>query len=382
MICEYQPACPGCPRYGEPDLAPEGVRQLQQIAAIWQSSVEPECIAFEGLGARYRARLSVRGRAGELAIGIFEQGSHHLVSIPRCSVHHPAIAALLPRLTLLCNQAAVGGYDENRHTGELRAVQLAVEPSTEKIQVVLLINRDLLTQRPSDELSRACDALSREDLVQGLFLGALPERGNSLIPQRYEHRSGCEVIRDECGGAQVFFPPGAFGQANPVLHRRVAERIRGFVSDSRRVVEYYAGVGTLGLGLAAAGKEVVFNEVGEGSILGLQMGWAALSRSEPLHSKQLVLAKGRAGDHAHLYEASDTVLVDPPRKGLDRQLLARLVSDPPERLIYLSCGIEALLRESRELAEASQLVLEHVSGWAYFPFTDHVETLLVATRRR
>lgn len=386
MACEYQPACPGCPRYGDPELLPERVRQLEEISAIWRANLKPECIPFEGLGARYRARLSVRGRSGELGIGIFEKGSHRLVPIPRCGVHHPAIASLLPRLTRLLNEAAVSSYDETRHSGELRAVQLAVEPSTESVQVVLLINRDLWTERPSKQLVRACERLSAEDLVQGLFLGALPGHGNSLFPERHEHISGARVIEDECGGARVFFPPGAFGQANPLLHRRVAERIGGFAAESSRIVEYYAGVGTLGLGLAAAGKEVVFNEVGEGSILGLEMGWAALGATASPGSAQSrstapVLARGRAGDHANLYQATDTVLVDPPRKGLDRPLLERLISDPPERLIYLSCGIDALFRESRELAESGRLVLEHISGWAYFPFTDHVETLLVATRR-
>lgn len=375
MECEYQPACPGCPRYGKAELAPERIHQLNEIAAIWQADVEPECISFDGMGSRYRARLSVRGEIGRLRIGIFEQGSHRLVSIPRCTVHHAAIAGLLSLLVCALNEATVSAYDEDRHTGELRAVQLAVEPATEKVQVVLLINRDLLTQRPSKELLRACDALAAQDVVQGVFLGALPDRGNSLFPQRILHLSGAPVIEDECGGARVFFPPGAFGQANPVLHRRVADTVQAFATDSSRIVEYYAGVGTLGLGLAALGKQVVFNEVGEGSIAGLEMGWAALGRRE-----RLTVAKGRAGDHAEIYEASDTVIVDPPRKGLDRALLRRLISDPPRRLIYLSCGIDALLRESREFVRARRLTLEHLSGWAYFPFTDHVETLLVATR--
>lgn len=357
------------------DLAVERVRQLGELAATWSAAVEPECVPFDGLGSRYRARLSVRGRTGDLGIGIFEQGSHRLVSIPRCGIHHSAIASLLPLFIRVLNEAAVSAYDEARHSGELRAIQLAVEPISGKVQVVLLINRDLLTERPSKELLRACDVLSAQDLVQGLFLGALPERGNSLFPQRIFHVSGAPVIEDECGGARVFFPPGAFGQANPVLHRRVAETVKLFVGDSPRIVEYYAGVGTLGLGLAAAGKQVVFNEVGEGSILGLEMGWAALGRQE-----KLIVVKGRAGDHADIYEASDTVIVDPPRKGLDPSLLERLITDPPRRLIYLSCGMDALLRESIELARARKLVLEHLSGFAYFPFTDHVETLLIATR--
>jgi 23S rRNA (uracil1939-C5)-methyltransferase len=156
----------------------------------------------------------------------------------------------------------------------------------------------------------------------------------------------------------------------------VAEKVRSAALDSTRIVEYYAGVGTLGLGLAAAEKQVVFNEVSEGSIEGLEMGWAALTRNDALQ-----LARGRAGDHAGVYGISDTVIVDPPRKGLDAPLLERLLGEPPRRLIYLSCGIEALMRESRALAQTGKFVLEHISGWPYFPFTEHVETLLVVSRK-
>lgn len=376
MVCEYQPACPGCPRYGDRALAPVAVGQLEELCRIWLTDRGPECIPCEGLGSRYRARLSVRGKAGALGIGIFEKGSHRLVPIPRCGVHHPSIAALLPALTSVLCATAVSGYDEARHVGELRAVQLAVEPSTGRVQVVLLINLELSEARPSPELERACEALRQEPLIQGLFLGSLPERGNSLFAKSHELVFGAAALVDECAGAKVFFPPGAFGQANPVLHRRVAERVGMFARDASRVVEYYAGVGTLGLGLAAAGKEIVFNEIGEGSIEGLKMGWDALGRPDALR-----LVRGSAGQHANLYRTSDTVLVDPPRKGLDRELLSRLVSEPPERLIYLSCGIDALVQESRALAQSGQWALDHLSGWAYFPHTEHVETLLVATRR-
>lgn len=353
------------------------MERLSELGRIWGTDKAPECIPMDGFGSRYRARLSVRGRVGALGIGIFEKGSHRLVPIPRCGIHHASIAALLPRLTSVVNACAVSGYDETRHVGELRAVQLAVEPSTLKVQVVLLVNRDLLAARPSQELLQACEALRQDPLIQGLFLGALPARGNSLFAESYEHVFGAEVLEDECAGARVFFPPGAFGQANPVLHRRVAERVGLFARDASRVVEYYAGVGTLGLGLAAAGTEIVFNEVGEGSIAGLMMGWDALGRPDALR-----LARGSAGQHADLFREGDTVLVDPPRKGLDRELLVRLISEPPARLIYLSCGIDALLKESRELVQSGRWVLDHLSGWAYFPHTDHVETLLVATRQR
>jgi tRNA/tmRNA/rRNA uracil-C5-methylase (TrmA/RlmC/RlmD family) len=91
---------------------------------------------------------------------------------------------------------------------------------------------------------------------------------------------------------------------------------------------------------------------------------------------------GLAGAHAAAYETEGVVIVDPPRKGLDRPLLNRLLQEPPKRLIYLSCGIDALLRESAEIQEKGLLYLTHLSAFNYFPFTQHVETLAVFDRIR
>jgi 23S rRNA (uracil1939-C5)-methyltransferase len=144
-----------------------------------------------------------------------------------------------------------------------------------------------------------------------------------------------------------------------------------------RIFEYYAGVGSIGLGLVARGHEVFFNELGPGSLHGLRRGLDEIVAAERL----VTVGEGRAGSFAESYTSEGVVIVDPPRKGLDPELLARLLAEPPRRLIYLSCGIDALLRESEALERSGNYHCTSLSGFSYFPFTDHVETLLVLSRR-
>jgi 23S rRNA (uracil1939-C5)-methyltransferase len=68
------------------------------------------------------------------------------------------------------------------------------------------------------------------------------------------------------------------------------------------------------------------------------------------------------------------VIVDPPRKGLDPELLAALHQHPPERLLYVSCELSSLIRDA-EVLRAGGLQLEQATGYDLFPFTDHLETL-------
>lgn len=377
LSCPYQPACPGCPHFSETGLSAAARGRLQELASVWGATAAPE-VGCSGFGSRFRVRLSVRGRKGDLRIGIFEQGSHNLVHIPGCKVHHPSIEKLLPRLKELFDASGVLPYEEVGHTGLVRAVQMAVEPATGRIQMVLLVRDDL--SRGSDcmrEFPGLLPQLAEIEGVQGLFLGALPHKSNALQAERFVHVAGLETVEDESGGARVFYPPGAFGQANPMLHARVVDEIHSWVPSGARVVEYYAGVGTIGLGLARSGHRVVANEIGAGSLEGLRLGRSALGLTEA----ELPILVGRAGEHAGAYSAGDTVIVDPPRKGLDRELLERFLREPPGRLVYLSCGIDALLQESRRLSEAGRFVARFLAGYSYFPHTDHVETLLILERK-
>lgn len=331
-----------------------------------------------GLGYRCRVRLSVRGTRGDCRVGIFQAGSHHLVHIPDCPVHHPVLQHLLQKLVVWLNESGIDPYEEATHTGLLRAVQLALERPSQTVQVVLLLRDGLHGATPQERaLSRLLARLQAEPSVHSLWLGALPHRNNSLFAERLVRRFGPSMVLDRVGGAQVYFPPDAFGQANPEEHDRAVAAIHEVIPRQASIVEYYAGVGTIGLGLAARGQAVTFNEVGPGSLTGLRAGGAALAPG----LRRPTIQEGTAGANADLYTTRDTVIVDPPRKGLDAALLARLLSDPPERLVYLSCGLSSLLHEARLLLQSGKLALTHASARAYFPFTRHVETLLIWERR-
>jgi 23S rRNA (uracil1939-C5)-methyltransferase len=174
---------------------------------------------------------------------------------------------------------------------------------------------------------------------------------------------------------RIHFPPGAFGQANLTLFDRLAARVRGWVPDGRRVLELYAGCGVLGLPLLARATSVVLHERTPHALRGIELALAELP--EPDRARATVLA-GDAGADSRLPAAcanADIVIADPPRRGLAPALVDALASDPPERLIYVSCGLPSLLDQARTLLGAGKLRLAALEAWALFPQTEHIETL-------
>ena len=204
-----------------------------------------------------------------------------------------------------------------------------------------------------------------------------PERTNVILGTRWHRWSGPAAVCEDLNGARVFFPPGAFGQANVPLFARLAEQASAWVPDGARVCEFHAGCGAIGLGLLPRVAHLTCNEVADAGLEGLALGLAAAG--DAARSRAEVLP-GPAAAHADRVREADVVIVDPPRRGLDDALLTALRDHPPALLVAVSCNPDAFLREAGVLIAAGRLRLARVVAYALFPQTAHVESLALFRR--
>src|SRR5262245_1738144 len=153
----------------------------------------------------------VRGRSAAPKVGLFQAGTHRIVDIPRCAVHHPRINEVAAALRRSVRATGTRPYAERPHAGLLRAVQVVVERGSGRAQVVLVARSD-----DPHSLDPLAAALRSElgDALQGLFWNGNPERTNAILGPHWRRLCGEELVRERVAGAAVFFPPGAFGQSN------------------------------------------------------------------------------------------------------------------------------------------------------------------------
>ena len=364
----HRPPCPGCPRFGAGLEAHPELAELAQLAERAGIALE---LGEQGpaAGYRHRARLAVRGRPGQPVIGIFAEGTHRAINVPRCVVHHPRINEVAAALASAMRELRSTPYADATHRGLVRYLQVVVEQRSQRVQVVLVVNGS--DREPYGPLLQRLRELLGERL-HSLFVSEQNARSNAILGPRCEAICGEPALRERIAGADVFFPPDAFGQSNLPLYARIVERIGTFVPDGADVLETYAGTGAIGLSLLPRVRRVRCNEVASGSLAGLRMGVGALP--EPLRARVEILA-GAIAEHAALASGCDVVIADPPRKGLDPALLQALCAAPPARLLYLSCGLPALLRDAQVLLASTALQLRALIAYDLFPFTAHVETL-------
>jgi tRNA/tmRNA/rRNA uracil-C5-methylase (TrmA/RlmC/RlmD family) len=365
--CPHRPPCPGCPRFGERGIAPAARDALDQFARI-QGLPEVRVISGPTEGFRFRARLAIRGRLGSPKLGLFELGTHHVVHIPDCSVHHPLINRVAAVVRRALADARVTCYSDKAHLGHARYLQVVVERGSQSAQVVLVAN-----SATADPLA-ACLELIRERLgndLHSLWFNANLERSNKILGGEFHHWCGPSSVRERFGGAEIHYPPGAFGQNNLGIAERIVEYIRGQIPQGASVAEFYAGVGAIGLSVLHRVSEIRINEVNPHSLHGLELGIAGL---EPAARHKITVVPGPAGA-VHLATGTQVVIADPPRKGLDPELTADFNENPPGRFIYVSCGLESFLQDAASLTSRGKLRLTAMTAFNLMPFTEHVETV-------
>lgn len=366
--CPHRPPCPGCPRFGEPGIDPAARAALDALARR-HGLPELPVVAGSTSGFRLRARLAIRGRRGAPKLGMFQLGTHRVVHIPDCGVHHPLVNRVANVVRRALVDADVPIYTEAAHVGIARYLQVVVERGSQRAQLVLVANS------ASVEPLAPCLDLIRERLgddLHSLWFNAQCERTNAILGPDFRHWCGPDSVIEHFGGPAVHYPPGAFGQSNPDMAARIVEHVGTLIPAGARVTEFYAGVGAIGLSVLPRARHVRMNELSAQSLQGLALGVAGL---EPAGRARVEIVPGAAGAACAAAAGADVVIADPPRKGLDREVLDCLVGQPPQRFIYVSCGLASLLEDTERLTAGGRLRLGSLTAFDLMPFTGHVETV-------
>ena len=170
----------------------------------------------------------------------------------------------------------------------------------------------------------------------------------------------------------------SFMQANWAVYAMIFQAVADWVNVGEghtRVLELYAGVGCVGLGLAKNGALVT--EVEENPYA---VADAKLSASQN-HIGRFRIRTAKVEDFLETVAVDeyDVILMDPPRTGLSRRCVESLGRIRTPRLLYLSCDASSLARDLNRLCKTLYRV-RRVQAFDMFPQTAHIETLVELVR--
>ncbi len=317
-------------------------------------------------GWRCRAKLAVRPL---YTIGLFEKGTHFVIDIPYCQVHHPTINKAINTLQTTLKEAGLSCYSEKSHTGDLRYVQCIVERSTGLVQLTLVLNRE----DAADSWKSFVKQLYKSGPWHSIWFNFNDKATNTIFGNRWEKAVGNEVVWERIANHDVAFGPSHFGQANLEMYEQLIYDIQKRIPDRAKIAELYAGIGTIGLSLAERSEFVRLSELEANAEHYFTL---AKNRLPTDLQKKLTYTVAKAEECLGLIKGVDVCIVDPPRKGLGQELMHKILSTAGlKKLVYVSCDWNSLERDLSFVPEGWKVT--HASSYLFFPGTNQIETLVL-----
>lgn len=290
---------------------------------------------------RNKAQFQVRMVADHVAAGLFKTGSHDLVDLPTCAVQIPITMKVMRQVVKIIESLAIPIYNEEQHSGIIKTLVVRVAQGTDEVQLTFITNSPKLPHKREllDQIRTQLPEVT--SIMQNINKGESP----LVWGEQTVHLAGKEAITETIGPLKFRLSARAFLQLNPtqtkILYSETAKALDLAPTDN--LVDAYAGIGTIGLTLAhqvaqVRGMEVIQEAVDDANFNAQQNN--INNASYEVGTAEELLPKWL--DDGFFIDA---LVVDPPRAGLDQQLIESILSARPEKFVYVSCNPSTLARD-------------------------------------
>lgn len=309
---------------------------------------------------RNRVRLRLLWRDGRAQWAYHRPGSERdFIAIDRCHLVSEPITRMLDALLGIINE-------KNLRT--LLEVEARESRSSSDL-LLSLYKTDDPGLNPVDPVITGLDPrFSLAGIVSVL-------KSKSGFTERLEW--GRNYIEEKIGSSMYMVGARSFFQVNVEMLERVIEDMKALAFGERggRLADLYCGLGTFGIALAHEAGEVYGVESEPDNIFFLKKN---IERNRLTHF-QICEGKSEEWAPSILAKKMDTVVCDPPRKGLGPEIVQSLLQHRPRKIIYLSCNPATLARDLKALRPEYEI--EALQAYDFFPHTPHIETLAVLSIR-
>ncbi len=345
---------------------------LRRLGRLEGFELEPIVPATEQW--RYRNKLEYSygtGDDGELVCGFHAPGSwERILHLEDCLLASERGNELRRLALAACREQGLGAYDRRTQVGFLRNLVVREGRRTGQEQVRLVTS-------PGDFDAEAFAVALGE--VQSVIWTQAAGVGETTQGGHDELISGTPRIEEEVAGLRFALSSEAFFQTNTEM----AEVLYGVAGEYaalggfERVYDLCCGIGTIGLTLASRAAEVLGVEIVPDAVedAAFNARMNEISNARFVAGDVRVVLKGLVESGAR----PDVVVVDPPRAGLSKKVVARIAESSPKRIVYVSCNPTTLAPNAAQLVEAGYRLVK-VRPVDQFPQTPHIECVALLER--
>lgn len=355
--CGLFPRCGGC-AYQHLDRAAELrlkeeilLESLRRARVPWDAPVD--VVPSPETGWRTRATLHVEASAGRATLGLYEEGSRRVVDLDvECLQLSPALNRAVGHLRgVLAERVGLAG--------RITDVRLAESPDGREL--VVWVDGDL-TATEAQSLGAAA-ATAPWITGMGVTLGPAGARRALLI-------RGSPFVHADVLGIRLRAHGTAFFQGNRFLVEALAAEVTRLLPGEGPLLDLYGGGGLFGLTAGRTAAQVIVIESSDVAAADAE------ANAEAEGSGRVRVLRGSVENalEGRPPQGSERVVLDPPRAGAGKAVVAAIARRRPEAIAYVSCDPTTLARDLGTFATLGYRV-DSLRLFDLFPATHHLETV-------
>ncbi len=367
--CDAFNKCGGCV-YRHIDYTAElnikACKVYETVKRIGGIDMKPRSILYgDTLHYRNKAQYPVNH---EGKVGFYAFHSHRIIPCRDCLLQPAIFSEIIEACEQWISKYNISIYDETCHKGLLRHIYLRIAEKTDEIMLTLVINGDTLPK--AKELISALTEKFKS--IKSIQLNINKADTNVILGDKCKTLYGNDYITDVLCGVKIRLSALSFYQVNRNMAEKLYEKAREYAKPKgKTLLDLYCGAGTIGLSMAEYADSIIGVEIIPEAVKDAEFN----AEQNNIKNARFICADASAVAEKLAKEniKPDVVIVDPPRKGLTKDLIDTISNKfCPERVVYVSCDVATLARDIAIFRENGYNLAEY-TPCDLFPRTSHCE---------
>ena len=369
--CVYFQKCGGCQlqhmKYGE-QLVYKTQFVKNTLEKYTKTNIEvKKCIESNNqYGYRNKFAFPVFEKGGKICVGMYRILSHDGIELDECKIQQESKDIIFAFLDY-ANKFGVKAYGGDN----LGGVKHIVARNHEDCLLLALVSAEKLRN-----LEYLHKILTKKYKIVNIINNINTKNNNVILGDKNIVCAGSGEL--EYNEFDINYKVGvhSFLQVNDDIKTKLYSAVLQNISEEDIVVDGYSGAGLLSAIMAKCCKKVYAVEIIKQAVESAKQ----LAKSNRIDNLQSICGDCAVELPKILRKnPASIVVLDPPRKGADHNVLDAIVNSNAQKVIYISCNPATLARDLNILFKSFEPTL--VQPFDMFPQTANVETLVVLNKK-
>lgn len=314
-------------------------------------------------------------KGGELHLGLHQKSSFmNIIDVSECQLVPEDFNRILAATLEFVREKGYKHYHKKTHEGLCRSLVLRRGVRSKEMVVNIVTSSEALFDE--EAYIKKILSLPLDNTVVGILHTINDAAADAVICDELRVLWGREYYNEEILGLKFQVGPFSFFQTNVDAAERLYSDALSLIDglEGKTVYDLYCGTGTITQAMALKAKKAIGVEIVEEAVQTARKS----AEMNGLGNCEFI-AEDVNTALAKIEDKPDLIVVDPPRSGIVPKAMQQILDYGVEQIVYISCNPKTMA-VNLKTAVMCGYKIENLQAYDNFPFTKHVETVVLMSR--